>query len=49
MQVDWLNKFILDMWPFLDKVSLYIPHSPEKENKYLYAFHTLYFPGLFFN
>lgn len=20
MQIDWLNKFIFDMWPFLDKV-----------------------------
>lgn len=20
LQVDWINKFIFDMWPFLDKV-----------------------------
>jgi hypothetical protein len=22
LQVDWMNKFIFDMWPFLDKVLL---------------------------
>ena len=30
LQVDWLNKFLLDMWPYLDKV---FDHRLDDANK----------------
>ena len=32
MQVDWLNKFILNMWPYLDKVIPYLINFQSFQN-----------------